>query len=256
MTSVGTLWLVPNALDLGCADPTALTAVLPLGALQRAAALRHWVVESAKPARAFLARVNEVEPLAQGVRELQIAELPRAPKDGRAPPEPAQWHALLAPALAGHDVGLLSDAGLPGVADPGAHLVAAAHDAGVPVRPLAGPSSVTLALAASGLAGQQFCFVGYLPQDGAARAARVRALEAASRAADGPTAIAIETPYRNAALAAALLQALQPATRLAIAHGLTLDAGWCLTRTVHAWRERPPDFGPRPLPAVFCWRAG
>lgn len=253
-TPRGRLWLVPNTLDLGSADAPPLVACLPHAVIERAASLQHWVVEDAKTTRAFLKRVHAVHPLAQPLQALDIRELPRPPKDGRAAPEPQAWRALLAPALAGEDVGLLSDAGLPGVADPGAALVAAAHEAAVPVMPLAGPSSLTLALAGSGLHGQSFAFAGYLPTEPAARAARLRELETRSRR-EGQTQIAIETPYRNAALAAALIATLHPDTRLAIACGLTLPEGWCLTQRVKDWRAAPPAFGDKPLPAVFLWLA-
>lgn len=253
-TPRGRLWLVPNTLDLGGENAPPIDARLPHEVIERAASLRHWVVEDAKTTRAFLKRVHAVHPLAQPLQTLDIRELPRPPKDGRAAPEPQAWRALLAPALAGDDIGLLSEAGLPGVADPGATLVAAAHEAGVPVTPLAGASSLTLALAASGLHGQSFAFAGYLPTEAGARAARLRELETRSRR-EGQTQIAIETPYRNAALAAALIAALQPDTRLAIACGLTLPGGWCLTQRVKDWRTAPPAFGDKPLPAVFLWLA-
>jgi 16S rRNA (cytidine1402-2'-O)-methyltransferase len=248
----GRLWLVPNALDLGSAtgvEPP-LDRVLPRGAIERAASLGHWVVEDAKSARAFLKRVDTSYPLGRALQTIDIRELPRPPKDGRASQtDLTPW---LAPALAGHDIGLLSEAGLPAVADPGAALVAAAHAAGIKVEPVAGPSSITLALAASGLHGQSFAFVGYLPTDAAARTARVRELEQRSRR-EGQTQIAIETPYRNLALADALIEALQPQTRLSIACGLTLPGGWCRMRRVVAWRAEPPQFADKHAPAVFCW---
>lgn len=250
----GRLWLVPNTLDLGAPNAPPLEACLAPDVIERAASLGHWVVEDAKTTRAFLKRVQALRPLAQPLQAIDIRELPRPPKDGRAAPEPQAWRALLAPALAGEDIGLLSEAGLPAVADPGASLVAAAHDAGISVVPLAGASSLTLALAASGLHGQSFAFVGYLPTEPAARAARLRELEARSRR-EQQTQLAIETPYRNAALATALIATLQPDTRLAIACGLTLTDGWCLTRRVTDWRTVPPAFGDKPLPAVFLWLA-
>ena len=254
-TATGTLWLIPNTLDLGAVDAAPIEQVLPLGVLQRAAQLRHWLAEDAKTARAFLKRVNAVVPLTHALQSLSIVELPRPPKGGAGALAVAPDVApLLAPALAGHDVGLVSEAGLPAVADPGASLVAAAHAAGIRVCPLAGPSSLMLALAASGLHGQCFAFVGYLPTDTLQRAARITALEALSRR-ERQTQIAIETPYRNAALAAALLTTLQPTTRLAIACGLTMAGGWCMTRRVRDWRGAPPVFSDRTLPAVFLWLA-
>jgi 16S rRNA (cytidine1402-2'-O)-methyltransferase len=252
---LGKLVLIPNTLDLG-AEPEPIAQVLSQGVLVRAAQLQHWVVESAKPARAFLKRVGAVVPLAVPLQQLQLHELPRARKGGGASAEvpPAEWQALLAPALAGHDLGLLSDAGLPAVADPGAALVAAAHAAGITVEVMAGPSSLTMALAASGLNGQRFAFEGYLPQLADERGQRVRELEARSRR-EGQTQLVIETPYRNQALMDALLQLLQPDTRLSVACGLTSVAGWCKTQRVQAWRQSAPQL-PGQLPAVFMWLAG
>jgi len=252
----GTLWLVPNALDLGTAgESTPIDRLLGRAVVERAASLTHWAVENAKSARAFLKRVQACAPLAVPLQSIDIRELPRAPKDGRDAPDAAVWDALLAPLRSGHDLGLLSEAGLPAVADPGGALVAAAHAAGLRVVPLAGPSAITLAVAASGLQGQSFAFVGYLPTDAAERAARVRALEGHSRR-ERQTQIAIETPYRNAALMHALLETLQPATRLAVACGVTLEGGWCRMATVQQWRAAPPAFERKDLPAVFLWLAG
>jgi 16S rRNA (cytidine1402-2'-O)-methyltransferase len=152
---------------------------------------------------------------------------------GNLPPH----YALITPAQQGTPIGLISEAGLPGVADPGADIVAAAHELHIPVVVLPGPSSITLAVAASGLQGQSFAFVGYLPQDAAARAARIRALENLSRQHQ-QTQLMIETPYRNAALAQALVQTLSPTTRLSISCGLTLPRGWTRTQTVSQWRQQ------------------
>ena len=177
----GTLWLVPNTLDLGVESDAPLDATLSRGVIEQAAVLTHWAVENAKTARAFLKRVHALQPLALPLQSIDIRELPRTPKDGTSPPSASEWDRLLEPARAGHSIGLLSEAGLPAVADPGAALVAAAHRASIEVRPLPGPSSVTLALAASGLHGQSFAFVGYLPTDAAQRAMKIRELEARSR---------------------------------------------------------------------------
>lgn len=255
--AAGRLVLVPNALDLGT-TPEPIDAVLSAGALRRAAGLQHWVVENAKAARAFLKRVDAAVPLSAPLQALQMQELPRPRKGGGDTVDPGAWAALLAPALAGHDVGLLSDAGLPAVADPGAALVAAAHAAGITVEPLAGASSLTLALAASGLNGQRFAFEGYLPQNAMERQQRVRELEQRSRR-EGQTQVVIETPYRNEALLQALCQQLQPGTRLSVACGLTSATGWCRTQPVAAWRRdlQAPGRSPMPdtLPAVFMWLA-
>ena len=252
----GKLVLVPNTLDLGTDHEVDLRDVLPHAVIARAATLGHWVAENAKTTRALLKRVDRLVPLTQPLQLIQISELPRPAKGGGAAKATAavDLKPLLAPALAGHDIGLLSEAGLPAVADPGAALVQAAHALGITVEPMAGPSALLLALAASGLNGQSFAFVGYLPVDASARAARIRELDTLSRR-QAQTQIAIETPYRNDALLAALVEHLQPGTRLAVACGLTLPGERCETRTVAAWRSKPVSpLGGR-LPAVFSWLA-
>lgn len=258
MSLRGKLVLVPNMLDLG-ASPEPVDSVLSAHALRRAAGLQHWVVENAKAARTFLKRVEAQVPLALPLQALQLHELPRPRKGSGEVIDAACWSALLAPALAGADVGLLSDAGLPAVADPGAALVAAAHAQGIVVEVLAGASSLTLALAASGLNGQRFAFEGYLPQQAAERQQRVRELEQRSRR-EAQTQLVIETPYRNEALLQALAQHLQPETRLSVACGLTSANGWCRTQAVAAWRNelKAPARAAMTdtLPAVFMWLAG
>jgi len=157
---------------------------------------------------------------------------------------------LLAAALAGQDMGLLSEAGMPAVADPGSSVARAAHVLGIPVVPLTGPVSLLLALAASGLNGQNFAFVGYLPQEADGRVQRIRELEALALRT-GQTQLFIETPYRNAALQQALLQTLQHHTRLAVARGLTLANAAVRSDTVKGWRAAPMPADER-LPAVFA----
>jgi 16S rRNA (cytidine1402-2'-O)-methyltransferase len=248
----GRLYLVPNTLDFGVAPgdaPPDLQDVLPLGVIRTAARLEHWVAEDARTTRAFLKRVAAVVPLARVLQDIRIVELPRPPKGSRPATSP-QLDELLAPAHGGRDVGLISEAGMPAIADPGAALVQAAHAAGIEVLPLSGPSSLLLALAASGLNGQSFAFVGYLPVDAAPRSARIRALEALSRQAQ-QTQLMIETPYRNEALLAALLAALNGSTRLSVSCGLTLAGGWTRTDTAAAWKAKPRDI-PKDVPAVFC----
>ena len=249
----GVLYLMPNTLDFGvtlseAGGPPDLQEVLPLGAIRMAAGLPCWVAENAKTTRAFLKRVNEVVPLTQPLQAIVITELPRANK-GAPALSPGSLQTLLAPALAGQDVGLISEAGMPAVADPGAALVQAAHALKLRVVPLSGPSSMMLALAASGLNGQSFAFVGYLPVDAAARTARIRELETLSRRAQ-QTQLMIETPYRNAALLKALLNALNGGTRLAVSCGLTLATGWNRSDTVAAWKSSPSSI-PNDTPAVF-----
>lgn len=249
MTSRGTLYLVPNGLDVGIADAGAdLGERLPLGTLRVAARLGHWVCENAKTTRAFLKRVDAVCPLERPLQEIAIVELPR-PAKGRPDTGVFEGDRLLAPALAGNDLGLISEAGLPAVADPGARLVAAAHGAGIRVIALPGASSITLAVAASGLNGQSFAFVGYLPIEAAARAARIRELEATSRRL-AQTQVMIETPYRNAALLAALLAHLQSSTLLSVSLGLTLVGESTRSARVERWRAEPGTL-PGDVPAVF-----
>ncbi len=251
----GRLLLVPTPLDLGVRDHGPLPdlqEILPLGVIRQAAALTHWVAENARTARAFLKRVDAIVPLARPIQALHIVELPR-PVKGAKDPQPPVLDALLAPALQGQDIGLVSEAGLPGVADPGALLVRAAHSLGIVVLALPGASSLLLALAASGLNGQSFAFVGYLPVEAAARAARIRELEAQSRRAC-QAQLVIETPYRNRALLEALLTHLQPATRLSVSCGLTLPDGWTRSDSVAAWRVRHSPL-PADLPAVFALQA-
>jgi 16S rRNA (cytidine1402-2'-O)-methyltransferase len=250
----GALFLVPNSLDVGTgeADAIDLGERLPLGTLRVAARLQHWVCENAKTTRAFLKRVDAVCPLARPLQTLDVVELPRAPK-GRTERATFDARAFLAPALAGADVGLVCEAGLPAVADPGAQLVAAAHAAGVRVVGLPGASSITLAVAASGLNGQSFAFVGYLPIEGDARGARIRELEGTSRRL-AQTQVAIETPYRNPALLGALVETLQPATVLSVSVGLTLAIESTRSQPVARWRAGPHDV-PADVPAVFCWLA-
>ena len=253
MTTPGALHLVPNALDFGAPGaPAPLDELLPRGVIRVAAGLGHWVCENAKTTRAFLKRVDAVCALARPLQEIAIVELPR-PAKGRDPAT-ANVDALLAPTRAGDDLGLLSEAGLPALADPGAALVAAAHAAGIAVVAHPGASAIALALAASGLNGQSFAFVGYIPVAADERAARIRALEAASRR-DGATQLLIETPYRNAALLEALLAHLQPATRLSVSVGLTLPGGFTRTDSVGRWRQRPGSL-PADVPAVFALLAG
>lgn len=257
----GRLLLIPNTLDH---DPRGGASgdprdVLPARVIREAARLRHWAAENARSTRAFLKRIDQIEPLAWPLQQIEIRELPRPPKGGGARPaaEPsAAWDELLAPLRAGHDLGLISEAGLPAVADPGARLVAAAHAAGLAVEPLSGPSSLMLALAASGLDGQHFAFVGYLPVDPAARASRIRELEATSRRL-GQTQIAIETPYRNPALLGALLANLDAASWLSVSCGLTLPGGWTRSARVAQWRRLATTEAALPdhVPAVFVWRA-
>jgi 16S rRNA (cytidine1402-2'-O)-methyltransferase len=225
----GTLYLVPVALG------TDASAVLPPATLEVVRSLRTFIVENPKSARAFLKSAGYPHPLQQA-RMLVLDEHTRADA----------LDSLLAPLLAGEHCGLMSEAGCPAIADPGASLVRRAHQAGVCVVPLVGPSSLLLALMASGLNGQCFAFHGYLPVERARRAHAIRMLEA--RAAEA-TQIFIETPYRNAALFAALLETCRPDTLLGIAADLTLPTQFVATRTIAEWQRAPAALEGRP--AVF-----
>jgi 16S rRNA (cytidine1402-2'-O)-methyltransferase len=250
----GRLYLVPAPLDFGCDSHAPLAEVMPQGTLAVAARLTHWICENAKSARAYLKRVDALVPLALPLQAQSMAELPhQVHKKGDhagAPGAGFDARPLLAAALNGHDMGLLSEAGMPAVADPGSSVVRAAHDMGLQVVPLTGPVSVLLALAASGLNGQNFAFVGYLPLETAERARRIRELESVALRT-GQTQLFIETPYRNAAVLQALVQHLQHNTRLAISSGLTLAGAQTRSQLVKAWRQQlaGPD---NSTPAVFA----
>jgi 16S rRNA (cytidine1402-2'-O)-methyltransferase len=246
----GRLFLVPAPLDFGCDTQAPLQDAIPLGTLQAAAKLTHWICENAKTTRAYLKRIDAVVPLAATVQQQTLTELPReVHKKGDHEPG-FDASPMLAAALLGHDIGLVSEAGMPAIADPGSSVVRAAHAMGLEVIPLVGPCSVLLALAASGLNGQNFAFVGYLPQEADARAQRIRALESLALKT-GQTQLFIETPYRSEVLHRALLQTLQHNTRLGIASGLTLGTAQIASRSVKAWRGHEAA-ALADVPAVFA----
>ena len=249
-TFKGKLYLVPAPLDFGCEQQASLQKVMPLDTLQIAARLGCWICESAKSTRAYLKRINELEPLSTPLQMLQIVELPREIHKKGDHAGLFDARPLLLAALEGRDVGLVSEAGMPAIADPGSSVVRAAHELGLRVIPLTGPMSLMLALASSGLNGQNFAFVGYLPQDPHNRVQRIRELESLALRT-GQTQIFIETPYRNAALVQALLQTLQGNTRLALGCGLTLDNGVSRSALAGQWNREKPIL-PLDLPTVFC----
>jgi len=207
---------------------------LPASALEKVRAIRDFVAENPKSARAFLSALKMPCPIA----EISIERL-----DEHTPADSV--HALLAPLRGGRAIGLLSEAGCPAIADPGAALVDAAHKENFRVEPLIGPSSITLALMASGLEGQRFAFCGYLPREAKDRARRIREIEQRSRR-EQETQIFIETPYRNDVLVAALLEACAPATKLCLASDLTLASERIQTREVADWRRSDARLGKRP----------
>jgi 16S rRNA (cytidine1402-2'-O)-methyltransferase len=231
--SPGRLYLVP--MPLGPAEPD---TCLPASALAVIGRLRRFIAEDARTARRILSRMA----LAVPIQTLTFSEL-----NEHTPP--AALSSLLEPLRAGEDVGLVSEAGCPVVADPGAALVALAHAERITVVPLIGPSAPLLALMASGLSGQSFRFHGYLPVDAGARKLAIQALERDS-IGTGCTHLFIETPYRNLQMLASLLATLAPDTALAVCADLTSETEIVLSRTVQAWKSSPlPDIDRRP--AVF-----
>ena len=246
----GKLYLVPAPLDFGCDQQASLQTVMPFGTLQVAARLDWWICENAKSTRAYLKRINELEPLRTSVQMLQINELPREIHKKGDHNVLFDARPLLSAALEGQDIGLVSEAGMPAIADPGSSVVRAAHDLGLQVIALTGPMSLMLTLASSGLNGQNFAFVGYLPQDPSGRLQHIRELESLALKT-GQTQIFIETPYRNVALIQALLSTLQGSTRLALGCGLTLDNGVSRSALISQWKRDKLAL-PLELPTVFC----
>jgi len=233
---LGTLYLMPAPLDFHCDTQVALECVLPRHTLEVAAGLSHWVCENAKSARALLKRIDAHIPLVTALQAQTIVELPREVHKKGDHGTPWDAKAFLQAAVLGQDMGLLSEAGMPAVADPGSSLVRAAHDLGLTVVPLVGPCSLLLALAASGLNGQSFAFVGYVAQDASQRSQQLASLERVALQT-GQTQILIETPYRNAALMTALLASLKDSTRLAVCSGLTLAQMQIQSLRVADWRH-------------------
>ncbi len=219
--ATGSLYLIPVPLG-----PVSPEACLPPDTLTVARRLEHFVVERAKTARAHLKAMGHPLP----IQALHLEEL-----NEHTPA--AAILSLLAPLKAGHDVGLLSEAGCPAVADPGAELVLAAHRENIRVVPLIGPSSILLALMASGLGGQRFAFHGYLPAKEPERSQAIRELEKTARR-DRATQLFIETPYRSAALLDALATTLSPDTLVSVGADLSLPSQLIQTRSAKNWRDK------------------
>lgn len=241
-----TLHLIPVPLsELADADPAVSLTPDVLDLTRR---LRFFVVENAKSARAFLKTVQMPVPIA----ELNIKELPGRGKMGKSEAKPSDWDVLLAPIAQGNDIGLLSEAGCPAVADPGSDLVQRAHQKQIRVLPHIGPSSLLLALMGSGLGGQKFAFHGYLPQDETGRKQMLTRLEEESRR-QGQTQIVIETPYRNRAFFESLISSLKPDTQLCVAADLTMPSQLLMMQTIQAWKKiEAPALDKRP--AVFLFK--
>lgn len=201
-------------------------AALPKPVRDHARQLKHFIAENAKSARAFLKSLPSDKPL----QEIEIREL-------NEHTSPSELSELLAPLVAGIDVGLISEAGCPAVADPGANLVARAHNEGIQVHPMIGPSSILLALMGSGLSGQNFAFHGYLPAKNEPRQKKLRELEKDSRQ-EKRTQIFIETPYRNMQMLETLIDTCAPTTKICVATDLTLATESIMTRTTSGWRRQ------------------
>lgn len=226
----GTLYLIPCTLG-----DTPAEQVLPQHVIDIARTLTHYVVEQAKTSRQFLSALKHEQP----IQSLHFATL-NEHTESRELPE------LLAPLMAGHDVGIISEAGCPGIADPGAVLVNLAHQKGIRVIPLVGPSSILLALMASGMNGQCFAFHGYLPIADADRNKMITTLETES-AARHQTQMFIETPYRNEKLFKALLGQCKPQTQLCIATDISLSSEQIQTRSIAQWKSQAaPQLNKRP----------
>ncbi len=228
--ALGTLYMVPVTLG----DDN-LSYVIPADVIKLIQSLEHFVVENEKSARRFLGSVKTNKP----VRELnfQLLNEHSAEKD---------LSALIAPLLAGQHVGMLSEAGCPGIADPGAALAALAHRKGIKVVPLVGPSSILLSLIASGFNGQQFTFLGYLPSDKAARVNKLKEIEKQSQRLN-ETQIFIETPYRNQHMLEDILASCGANTKLCIARNLSLETEFVVSKTIAEWKKSEmPDLHKQP----------
>lgn len=220
-----------------------LQQVLPLEVIQLAQTLDTFIVENEKTARRFLGLIKTAKP----VRELTLLTLNEHTSDTELP-------ALLAPLLAGKNVGLMSEAGCPGIADPGARLAALAHQKNIRVAPLVGPSSILLALMGSGFNGQRFTFLGYLPSDKQARIQKLKDIERESRQRK-ETQIFIETPYRNQHLLDDMLAHCNGETRLCIARNISLPTELISNRSIRDWKTvELPELHKQPT--VFLLFAG
>lgn len=231
----GTIYCLPNLISDGT-----LEAAIPPAVRSRAAGIRFFLVEAAKNARAYLKLLGHPGPIA----ELRIKEIGHDP-------DPAQIDRWLAPVLAGEDAAIVSESGCPGIADPGAQIVARAQEKGLRVVPWVGPSSILMTLMASGLDGQRFRFLGYLPVHADERMQAIRELEAQSRRSE--TQLFIETPYRNGAMLESLIDALAPDTRLTVATDVTGVHESIRTMTIRTWASLPQEARALPkLPTVFA----
>jgi len=237
MSNKGNLYLIPTAIAAGESDD-----VLTPQVKRHLPSIRHFLAENVRTARRYLSALK----LYDSIESLSFAVLD---KDT----DPRDLEALMAPVFQGHHVGVMSESGCPGIADPGALAVRYAHSRGIRVIPLVGPSSLFLALMASGLNGQRFAFQGYLPIDAQEAARVIRDLEKESKA-KGQTQIIIETPYRNGQLLTRLLKNLRDDTELCVAFDITGPEESIVTQRVSRWKTQKHVFGKKP--AVFLFLAG
>lgn len=225
----GKLYMIPTTLG-----GEQINDVIPESVQQLVASLRHFVVEDIKSARRYLRRIDRNFPIDDSVffelnKRTELKDLGR----------------FLKPTKEGHSIGVISEAGCPGIADPGAELVALAHETGIRVAPLTGPSSILLALMGSGFSGQEFTFHGYLPKDRKERVKRLKDFEADTRRT-GHTHIFMDTPFRNMNVLDDLLNELADTTLLCIASNITLPDESVWTMTVENWREKAYDLSKKP----------
>jgi 16S rRNA (cytidine1402-2'-O)-methyltransferase len=231
-TALGKLYLIPSTLG-----DTAPLEVLPISIKQAIEAIDHYIVENEKTARHFIKNISP----RKSQPSLHIEQLNKFT-------EPEMIPSFLDPCLKGLHVGVLSEAGSPGIADPGAEVVRIAHQKNIQVVPLVGPSSILLAMMASGLNGQNFCFHGYLPIETGERKKSLKSLERESKDKN-QTQLFIETPYRNDKLFQDLIKVLAPSTLLCIAADITLPGEFIRTKTIEDWRQDTPDLHKKP--AIF-----
>lgn len=235
-TERGKLYLIPTT--LGDTEPL---EVLPLSIKRVIENTTHFIVENEKTARRFIKRITPNKPQPS----LILYTLNKYTG-------PEEFNSYLKPCLEGQDIGIISEAGCPGIADPGADIVALAHQKSIKVVPLVGPSSILLAMMGSGMNGQSFAFTGYLPIDKNERRKEIKNLERRSREFQQSQAF-IETPYRNNKLLGDLIQGLKPDTRLCIATDITLASEYIVTKPIAEWKKSHPDLHKRP--AIFIIHA-
>lgn len=227
--AAGKLYLIPSTLG-----DIAPLEVLPISIKRAVEDINHYVVENEKSARRFIKKVSP----RKHQPNLWIQVLNKYT-------EPQEIPNFLLPCLEGFDVGVLSEAGCPGIADPGAEVVRIAHEKNIQVIPLVGPSSIVLAMMASGLNGQNFAFNGYLPIDAPERKKEIKRLERLSMEKQ-QSQLFIETPYRNDKLFAELLRSLSIKTLLCIASDITLPTEFILTQSIRDWKNNSVELHKRP----------